>query len=268
MNMVKYHCKLIIAKIESPKYIFKEQFETKVSWTKVAMMKHKKYNYKGQRVEDAFPVISNLCNLLYNDSKSEDTPVCTDRIRVINPKHGRKDKIKYKRKVMEKKQHKVVILGDSHTRGCATEVKHLLNNKYEVLGFVNSGSEMEFIKDTARVKLHQLTKNDVVVVWGGPKDIARNSSIVGIRNILEFVINANCTNVIIMSAPHRHDLIRNSCVNKEVEAFNRKLCKRLKRFEKVKMIEVISERAFYTKHAQHLNTGGKEIISKKRLLQL
>jgi hypothetical protein len=63
----------------------------------------------------------------------------------------------------------VVILGDSHPKGCATEVKHLLNNKFEVLGLVNSGSGMELIKDTARVKLHKLTKNDVVLVWGGLK---------------------------------------------------------------------------------------------------
>ena len=48
-----------------------------------------------------------------------------------------------------------------------------------------------------------------------------------------------------------------------MEAFNRKLCKRLKRFEEVKMIEVISERAFYTKHGHHLNTRGKEFMAKK-----
>jgi hypothetical protein len=83
------------------------------------------------------------------------------------------------------------------------------------------------------------------------------------NNILECVMNANHTNLIIVSAPHRHDLIRNLCVNNEVKAFNRKLCERLKRFEKVKMIEVTSERAFYTKHGQHLNTRGKEIRSKK-----
>jgi len=53
----------------------KEQFETKVSWTKVVMMKHKKYNCKEQRVEHTFPVISSRYNLLYNDSKSEDTPI-------------------------------------------------------------------------------------------------------------------------------------------------------------------------------------------------
>lgn len=68
-----------------------------------------------------------------------------------------------------------------------------------------------------------------------------------------------------MSAPHRHDLKGNSCVNKEVEALNRELCKRLERFEKVKMIEVEVERKsfFYTKHGQNLNNGGKEIMSKK-----
>jgi predicted AAA+ superfamily ATPase len=95
---------------------------------------------------------------------------------------------------------------------------------------------------------------------GGSNDIARNHSVKGMKNILEFVLNANHTNVIIMSAPHRHNLIRNSCVNKEVDAFNRKLCKRLKMFEKLKIIEVINERACYTKHGQHLNTGGKEIM--------
>jgi len=51
----------------------------------------------------------------------------------------------------------VVIVGDGHTRGCATDVKHLLKNKFEVLGLVNSGLGMELIKHTARVKLHQLT---------------------------------------------------------------------------------------------------------------
>jgi len=83
------------------------------------------------------------------------------------------------------------------------------------------------------------------------------------RHILEFVINANHTNVILMSAPHRYDLIRDSCVNNEVEVFNRKLRERLERFEKVEMIDVVSERNFYTKPGQHLNSGGKENMSKK-----
>jgi hypothetical protein len=82
--------------------------------------------------------------------------------------------------------------------------------------------------------------------------------------MLECVMNANNTNMIVMSAPPRFDLIRESCVNKEV-AFNNKLGKRLKRFDKVDVIEVIKERACYTNHGRHLNTRGKEW--QKRLLQ-
>jgi hypothetical protein len=40
--VIQMDIELILVKIESLKDIFKEQFEIKVSWTKVAAMKHKK----------------------------------------------------------------------------------------------------------------------------------------------------------------------------------------------------------------------------------
>ena len=122
---------------------------------------------------------------------------------------------------------------------------------------------MKYKKDTSRVKLQQLTKKDVVVLWGGSNDIARKNSTAGMKHLLEFVTNANHTNVILISAPHRYDLMSNSCVSVEVEKFNRKLCKSLERFRKVEMIEVVSERNLYAKHGQHLNTEGKESMAKK-----
>jgi hypothetical protein len=108
-------------------------------------------------------------------------------------------------------------VGDSHARKCATEVSQLLNNDFEVLGFVNPGSGMKYIKDTSRVKLQHLSKKDVSVLWRGSNDIAKNNSVVSMRHLLELVINANHTNVIVMSALHRHDLMSNSCVNKDIE---------------------------------------------------
>ena len=60
-----------------------------------------------------------------------------------------------------------MVLGDSHPRGYATEVNRLLKNGFEVLGFVNPGSGIKYMKNTSKVKLQQLTKNDVVVLWGG-----------------------------------------------------------------------------------------------------
>jgi len=77
------------------------------------------------------------------------------------------------------KEHKVMILGDSHTRRCAAEVKHLLRTDFEVLGSINPGAGTKTIKDTASAKIQQLTKEDVLVLWGGSNYIATNNSLVG-----------------------------------------------------------------------------------------
>jgi hypothetical protein len=63
---------------------------------------------------------------------------------------------------------------------------------------------MKHIKDTSRMKLQQLSKKYVVVLCGGvgSNGIAKYNSTVDTKHILEFVINANHTNVIQMSAPH------------------------------------------------------------------
>jgi acid phosphatase class B len=86
-----------------------------------------------------------------------------------------------------------VILGDSHPKGCAVGVKHLLSNDFEVPGSINPGAGMKTIKDTASVKVQQLTKKDVVVLWGDSNDIARNNTLVGLKRILEFLISTNHT---------------------------------------------------------------------------
>ena len=83
-----------------------------------------------------------------------------------------------------------MILGDSHVRGCAARVKHLLNSDFEVFGSINAGAGMKNIKDTASMKVQQITRKDVVVLWGGSNDIARNNSLVGLKNILKFLISA------------------------------------------------------------------------------
>ena len=153
--------------------------------------------------------------------------------------------------------HKVLILRDSRTRGCASEVKQQLNSEYEVFGFINPGSRMKDIKGSAKIKMTQLTSEDIVVLWGGVNDVARYNSMVGMKHILDLSINSTDTNVMLLSVPHRHDLINDLCVNRELKVFSRSLRNRLKCFGKVELIEVVSEREFYTKHGQHLNSRGK-----------
>ena len=74
--------------------------------------------------------------------------------------------------------------------------------------------------------------------------------------------------VIQLSVPHRHDLIKQSCVNREVEVFNTNLRNRLKCFKNVEMIEVINERNLFTKHGQHLNSRRKEAMANKIALSI
>jgi hypothetical protein len=91
--------------------------------------------------------ISNHYNLLCNDTNGEKPQKNAERLRDLNSKGIRRDKMKNNKwRVLEKRLHKVIIIGDSHARGCASKVK-LLYNDFEGLGFVNPGSGMKFIKE-------------------------------------------------------------------------------------------------------------------------
>ena len=66
-----------------------------------------------------------------------------------------------------------------------------------------------------------------------------------------------------MNAPHRFDLEERSCVNREVEVFNRKLNKIMKQYNHIKIISMSEERGHYTKHGLHMNKSGKKMDHKE-----
>ena len=165
----------------------------------------------------------------------------------------------YKR---EGSKHKILIIGDSHARGCATEMKAILNKDFEVQGFVYPGAGLKTITSTAKNDISKLSKKDVVIVWGGSKDVGRNEVQQGIPRLQNFVESFQHTNVILMEAPHRHDLTQDSCVNKEVRRFNSKLRKCMKIYGNAEVIKVNLERRYYTRHGLHMNVTGKELMAK------
>jgi hypothetical protein len=65
-----------------------------------------------------------------------------------------------------------------------------------------------------------------------------------------------------MSVPHRHDLVSWSCINNEVDVFNRKLEKIMKCHEHVTVVRNDLSRDLFTRHGLHLSNAGKEIIAK------
>ena len=82
-------------------------------------------------------------------------------------------------------------------------------------------------------------------------------------NISNFVKQRKYTNIIIVSAPKRHDLSTSSCVNREVTTYKRKLHKRMKMFECMKILDSEVQREHFTRHGLHMNTVGKELMAQR-----
>jgi hypothetical protein len=70
-------------------------------------------------------------------------------------------------------------------------------------------------------------KEDVVVVWWHTKDVGINEATNDLSQLKDFVRENSHTNIIHMCVPHRIDLHVNSCVNKQVEVFNREVSKQM-----------------------------------------
>ena len=90
---------LILAKIESLRDLLRNQFGTKISWTRVVALKHNKSKYKKQRVANPFQITPNRYNLLGNDSNDDnDIHVNTGRSSNSSTNHIRSDKKKNHKK--------------------------------------------------------------------------------------------------------------------------------------------------------------------------
>jgi hypothetical protein len=64
-------------------------------------------------------------------------------------------------------KHSIVLLGDSHTTGCADKIKDHLNKNFSVTSSVKPGSDILTLTAFAKGAIEGLTKNDVLVFGGG-----------------------------------------------------------------------------------------------------
>ena len=161
----------------------------------------------------------------------------------------------------KQRKNKIIVIGDSHARGCAREIANCLGKEFEVSGTVMPGAGLTHITTLAQEGIPNLTPHDSVVIWGGANDINKNEATHGLSQLLNFVNHTSNTNIITLAAPHRHDLQQTSCVNKEIQTFNRKLHKILKASDNVSVIDIDLHRSNFTRHGLHLNTTGKENLA-------
>jgi len=230
---------LISAKMESLREQPAQYSNKEPLWSDIVARRKKPpttYHHKPQQI----PVINNRYNLLsLSDSDTNSSSSSAGHQTTVSGVNIKRNKYKDPRKI--------IILGDSHARGCAQEVRHNLGKDLAVQGLVKPGAVSETIVSTANKITEKLAKKDVVMVWGGTRDVGRNESRKGLQQISNFVKKHNQTNVIAIGVPYRHDLEPDSCVNEEVKVFNRKLTKHLKVFSNTRVIEVESSRDFFYK---------------------
>jgi len=163
----------------------------------------------------------------------------------------------------QNKEHKIITISESHAQGCASNVKHNLSDNYRSSGFVRPGANIDTLTSSAMKDIKHLTNNDIIVFWGGTNDVSKNNTQDGLKHITNFVKVNSHTSIILMSVPHRHDLPEWSCVNSEVQTFNRKLVKLMKPHKHVIVVRVDLDRKSFTRQGMHMNNSGKDKISFK-----
>jgi RNase H-fold protein (predicted Holliday junction resolvase) len=163
----------------------------------------------------------------------------------------------------KKMKHEILIIGNSHGRECASNVKYNLENDFEVQGVINPGAGLKEITNSVKYEIKLLTKKDVAVVWGGTSEVGKTETINDLNQIKEFIKKNNHTNIIQMCVPHRFDLQENSCVNNEIEVFNRRLSKLIKIFDHTVLQQTDSSRELFTKHGLHMNKKRKKQAAEK-----
>ena len=130
-------------------------------------------------------------------------------------------------------------------------------------GFVKPGINIATQTSSKIADINLLTKNDLIIFWGGSNDVSKNNTQEGLKHLVHFVQSSNHTNIILMCVPPQHDLLEWSCVNNEVRVLNRKLSKIMKPYNHLLMVSADTDRKFFCRHGLHLNNLGKEKIASK-----
>jgi hypothetical protein len=122
-------------------------------------------------------------------------------------------------------KNKIILIGDSHIKGYSSLLSNQLDKKFEVMGMALPGARLQSIVQLCEQEVSSLTKDDIIILWGGSNDISKNDTNFGLKHLKNFTNKNKDTNILLVAAPHRYDLMETSCVNEEVKVFNRKMHK-------------------------------------------
>jgi hypothetical protein len=171
-----------------------------------------------------------------------------------------------KNNLSKSSKHKILLLGNSHLKGCSENVKIHVNDKFQVCGYIKPGAGVKGILEQPPKDIDNLLTKDFIVLCCGSNDVGKIKLSTVFNDLINFIKRVTHTNVIVLTVPHRHDLKgSHSTINNEIITFNIKLLKLSKLFPHLSVIEINETRNLYTNHGLHMNHQGKEIKKKEAI---
>jgi hypothetical protein len=73
----------------------------------------------------------------------------------------------------QNKEHKIIIIRNSHAQGSASNVKHNLNGNYRSCGFVRPRASIDTLTSSMTEDIKHLMNNDIIVFGGGANDVSK-----------------------------------------------------------------------------------------------
>jgi hypothetical protein len=120
-----------------------------------------------------------------------------------------------------KSDGKVIIYGDSHSRGLPAKLKNKLPDSFEVIGYTKPNCDIQTSLSIRNQDITKLSNKDVLVFIGGANDLTRENSSKGLWYISQFVRQNTQTNIILLTIPQWYDQAANAYINDGTKKFNR-----------------------------------------------
>jgi hypothetical protein len=78
-------------------------------------------------------------------------------------------------------KNKIILMGDSHMKGYASELVKRLDNKFELMGTVMPRARIQNTVQLCDQEVNSLTKEDMVILWGGSNDVSKSETLNGLN---------------------------------------------------------------------------------------
>ena len=144
---------------------------------------------------------------------------------------------------------------------CTYYLKSVLHSDYDLFSVVKPGSSSNELKESAKEIIRQLSHEDLIVICSGTNDLELNNLSVTFQNIVNYLMNNNHLNILLLNIPFQYDLPNSYAVNKKISMFNKKLQKLVRVFPHTRFLSSNNDRKLFTKHSLHRNKLGKKLVT-------